>query len=411
MADRPEPGAGGLRACPLCGALGGPSIHRVASLPVNSCLLADSADEARSLPRGELDLVACERCGHLRNRAFREELTQYTDRYEDSQAFSPTFLGYAKGLAADWVTRWDLVGGTVVEIGAGRGDFARLLAEAGVGRVIAMDPTLDLDRVGDDGSGRVHWLARRFDASSGLPDCDAVVFRHVLEHVSDPAQLLSALFHALQARPQVPVLVEVPDAGRILDEGAFWDVYYEHCAYFVPPTLRATFTCAGFEVRSVTSTYAGQYLLVAATASGRPGLALPPPDEVDALTRRAGHFGQRVAGELARWGEVLQERQLRAEDVVLWGSGSKATAFLTLTRRDPSPISRVVDVNPHKQGRFVLGSGLPIVAPEALREHPCHLVIVMNPVYVPEITAQLRSMGVVADVLALGEQVAPAVAP
>jgi hypothetical protein len=34
--------------------------------------------------------------------------------------------------------------------------------------------------------------------------------------------------------PTSPVLFELPDVLRVLEEVAFWDVYYEHCSYFTP---------------------------------------------------------------------------------------------------------------------------------------------------------------------------------
>jgi hypothetical protein len=52
-----------------------------------------------------------------------------------------------------------------------------------------------------------------------------------------------------------------------------------------------------------------------------------------------------------------------------------------------------VDVNPGLQGHFVGGTGLPIVAPEDLRRDPPQSVIVMNPIYSPEIREMLDTLG------------------
>jgi hypothetical protein len=35
-------------------------------------------------------------------------------------------------------------------------------------------------------------------------------------------------------RDDTAVFFETPDAKRVLAEGAFWDIYYEHCSYFSP---------------------------------------------------------------------------------------------------------------------------------------------------------------------------------
>src|SRR3712207_6943984 len=44
----------------------------------------------------------------------------------------------------------------------------------------------------------------------------------------------TTLFRSVGERPHTVVAIEVPDTLRVLTEGAFWDLYYEHCSYFTP---------------------------------------------------------------------------------------------------------------------------------------------------------------------------------
>lgn len=391
----------GLGQCAICGTPGGVRVHRTASVPVNSCLLVGSREEAVDTPRGELDIILCTVCGFVANRAFDPGLTVYSGRYEDSQAFSGTFVRYAEGLARLWVETTGLTDGTVVEIGAGRGDFSRMLLAAGAGRVVAMDPTIDLHRVGDDADGRIEWQARAFDESSGLPECSAVVMRHVLEHVPDPLGLLTNLHRELAARPEVAVLVEIPEATRIGQQAAFWDVYYEHCAYFTADSARNLFEAAGFEVDDVACAFGDQYLLIRAHASARPDETHWRAPDSEAL-RPWRTFADRVEQQVGQWRDDLAAATRAGRDVVLWGSGSKPTGFLAELGEAGRSVSRVVDVNPHKHGQFMLGSGLPIVGPDDLQRQPPELVVVMNALYENEIRADLVGRGIVTQVLALG---------
>jgi hypothetical protein len=85
---------------------------------------------------------------------------------------------------------------------------------------------------------------------------------------------------------------------------------------------------------------------------------------------------------------------------VLWGSGSKATSWLTaLDIRDE--IRQVVDINPNRQGMFLATCGQEIVAPERLVECPPDLVIAVNPIYREEIRRQLAELGVAPELLTL----------
>jgi C-methyltransferase C-terminal domain/Methyltransferase domain len=387
--------------CPLCQADGGLLVHRIPSLPVHSCLLMDTRDEAMAVPLGSLDLVLCPVCGYLANRAFAESLPAYSSRYEDSQAFSTTFVAYATELARQWVHDWSLGGRTVVEIGAGRGDFSRMLGDAGAGRVIAMDPTIDPVRFGS-GDQRIEPLIRTFRTAADLPACAAVVMRHVLEHVDDPVALLTGLREALAPHPEVPVLVEVPDATRIMTEGAFWDVYYEHCAYLTAATARTLFESCGFAVRRLSSAYDSQYLLVEATASGTPGPARMPGAELSALRDLTTGFGEAVDTIVQTWAEALRQRRAADQRVVVWGAGSKGSAFLLALGEVAAAVDRVIDINPHLTGKFIAGTGHPIVAPADLARLRSDLVVVMNPVYLNEIGGMVAELSPGSDVVALG---------
>ena len=86
--------------------------------------------------------------------------------------------------------------------------------------------------------------------------------------------------------------------------------------------------------------------------------------------------------------------------MAIWGSGSKAVSYLTtLGLRDE--IAAVVDINPHKHGKFLAGTGHEIVGPEALVALRPDVVLVMNAIYVGEIGAELRRLGLEPEVEAL----------
>jgi hypothetical protein len=55
-------------------------------------------------------------------------------------------------------------------------------------------------------------------------------------------------------------------------------------------------------------------------------------------------------------------------------------------------IGALVDVNPHKHGRFAPRTGSPILAPEALRGRPVESIIIMNSLYRDEIAGTLASL-------------------
>lgn len=111
-------------------------------------------------------------------------------------------------------------------------------------------------------------------------------------------------------------------------------------------------------------------------------------------------FGREVEQSISDWRDRLRSHQSAGRTTVVWGAGSKAVAFLTKIGRDID-IRYAVDVNPYKHGTFLAGTGQEIVAPAFLRECRPGVVLVMNPVYVDEISEDLRGLGVEAEILAL----------
>ncbi len=87
--------------------------------------------------------------------------------------------------------------------------------------------------------------------------------------------------------------------------------------------------------------------------------------------------------------------------MAVWGSGSKAVAFLRATDPASKLIEHVVDINPHRQGHFMPGTGQRILSPSDLRTVAPAAVIVMNPVYREEIAAELTRQGIAATLYTL----------
>jgi hypothetical protein len=187
----------------------------------------------------------------------------------------------------------------------------------------------------------------------------------------------------------------------VLREGAFWDVYYEHCSYFTPGSLARLFRATGFEPERLELAYDDQYILMEARpGGGAPARPLALEEPADAIPGEVRAFTARVDAVRSEWGERLERLTADGRRVALWGSGSKAVAFLSALGGE-RVVDAVVDVNPHRHHRFMPGSGREILPPAALRDRRPDVVIAMNPVYREEIAADLRRLGVGAELLAL----------
>jgi C-methyltransferase C-terminal domain len=194
-------------------------------------------------------------------------------------------------------------------------------------------------------------------------------------------------------RPETVVFFQVPDLPRILRERAFWDIYYEHCSYFAAGSLARLFRHTGFRVLETWTAYNEQYLMIEA----RPSDAVEPTaDETDedvrALWTEVADFAAHSSAKIATWKKDLAQMKQQSQRVVVWGGGSKGVTFLT-TLGVTDEVAYAVDVNPHKHGTFMAGTGHEVVSPQFLKDYRPDVVIVMNPVYTEEISRDLRGLG------------------
>jgi SAM-dependent methyltransferase len=366
------------------------------AVPVFCNVLEESSEAARAVARGDVELVVCRTCGMLANAAFDPAVVTYRPGYENSLHHSPTFQRWARGLAARIVDGHGAAGGRAVEIGCGSGGFLELLCEAGIGEALGFDPSFDGDVERPHAGGTVRISGTLLDDDAAL-DADVVVCRHVLEHLPAPGHVVALL--ARNARPGGVVYVEVPDAGTMLRDDGLYDVIYEHCGYFTEPALRRLLAGCGLAVSVARSEFGGQYLCVEASTVDDPAPSAPVADaDVAAIVELSARFSQRSAAAVDRWRSCLADRAAAGHDVVVWGAGSKGVTFLNVA--DPvSAISRAVDINPAKHGRFVPGAGQVVVAPASLRSDPPAAVVVMNRQYRDEVASMLDDLGVRAEVL------------
>ncbi len=388
-----------LPHCPVCQSAATEGFFQLRDVPLHCNLLWEGRERAMEAPRGNMELVFCRDCGHVYNGAFQPELMEYTEQYENSLHFSPCFQGYATELARRLVDRYQLHDKHVVEIGCGKGEFLLLLSRMGNNRATGFDPSYRHGRAPEAAGDRVNFVQDFYGRRYADQEAHLIVCRHVLEHIRDPRGFLADIRNTLNGQSETAVFFEVPDTLFILRDLSIWDLLYEHCSYYTMESLTALFELSGFRVTAVESAFSGQFLTVEARpcATTRDSVTGPRgiSEEVkDSVERFAGRFH----GKVEAWSRTLGDFHRAGRKVVVWGAGSKGAGFLNMVP-GAHQVECVVDINPHKQGRFVAGTGHPIVSPDALRQYEPHAVLVMNPAYLEEIRRMVSDMGLAVELL------------
>ncbi len=386
-------------SCQSCGSKGVIIFYEIESVPTNSCILLSSKEEAMSYPNGNILLGFCEKCGFISNAAYDTKLTEYSDRYEETQGFSPTFNDFHRELANCLIDRYNLYDKDIIEIGCGKGEFLSLLCELGGNRGVGFDPAYDSDRGQSKARDRITFIKNFYSEKYLHYGGDFIVCKMTLEHTQSPFNFVTRLRRSIGDRSETIVFFQVPNVTRILQNSAFEDVYYEHCSYFSPGSLARLFRKCGFDLLSLTTAYNDQYLMIEAKpANGMVDKQLSQEDDMELLASKVVGFSKINKYRLHRWHHRLQEIRDTGKHAVLWGSGSKGVAFLT-SLKIVDEIEFVVDINPHKHGFYMAGTGQSIVSPGFLMKYRPDIVIVMNSIYRDEIQQELQKMGLYPELL------------
>jgi ubiquinone/menaquinone biosynthesis C-methylase UbiE len=382
--------------CPNCEE-GTPRVfYQTDQVPTNSCILLETEEEAINYPVGEIALGYCDRCGFVYNTKMDISLTEYSERYEETQGFSGVFSKFHRQLAEDCINKYGLHSKKVVEIGCGKGEFLMLLCEDGKNEGIGYDPSYIPARNEKHNSENVTFITDFYSEQYRDPDADFVCCKMTLEHIPETNRFIRMVRRSLE-NDRATIFFMIPESRRIMETVAFEDIYYEHCSYFSDVSLAYLFADNGFQPKDIYTLYDDQYLAISATVSDHVEL----PDYSTTLKEMTGlvdSFNDRFQAQKKYWKDAVAKRIAEGKKIVIWGSGSKGVSFLTtLCLQDE--ISYAVDINPNREGYFMPMTAHEIVSPEFLIDFKPDTVILMNRIYHEEVRDKLNDLGLNPEIL------------
>ena len=383
-----------------CRACGG---HRLAPiLSLGRTPLANALVEPDALATPDatfpLDVVFCHDCSLVQltlsvppEHLFRE--------YAYFSSFSDALVGHAGRLVARLVPERALgAGSLVVEIASNDGYLLQHYVKAGV-PVLGVEPASNIAKVArergietiDEFFGRA--LAARLRAEGRV--ANVIHANNVLAHVPDLTGVVAG-FRELLA-PDGLVVVEVPYVRDMIEHCEFDTIYHEHLCYFSLTAINRMFAAEGLTVVEVERLpiHGGSLRVGAAPSEGRPVVG---PSVVALLeAERAWGVGDEAtyaafAGDVARLRADLIALidRLRSEgrSIAAYGAAAKGATLLNYAGIGADRIDFVADRNTYKQGRYMPGARIPIVAPSALIDRAPDYTVLLTWNFADEIFAQ-----------------------
>jgi SAM-dependent methyltransferase len=329
-------------------------------------------DEAKQAITGEIELVQASSSGLVYNRKFKPALVNYDENYQNEQACSRVFQRHLDQVL-DIILRNVGPRERGIEIGCGKGYFLERLHAAGAD-VLGYDPAFE---------GSSTWVIKKYFTHETVTESpDYLILRHVLEHIYEPWIFLRKLKDI--CKQGTKIYIEVPCFNWIVQNNAFYDIFYEHINYFTLDVLNRAFS----RVIGSGRFFGDQYIYIVADLStyddptGYTGLKFEKLD---------------MSGFL---NSLISRKKSTIDNNFVWGAGAKGVTFTNILLDRGLTVKSIIDINPVKQNKFAALSGISIVAPDSVMQKLVGAdVFIMNPVYHKEISEML--LGVHSNLIAV----------
>ena len=273
--------------------------------------------------------------------------------------------------------------GAVLEIGCAYGHFLSLFPKTCLRAGI--EPSSGQARFARRNFGLSKVLNTSYQKIESRPDTwpeqgfDLVCSFHVLEHVADPAGLIS--FAGRFLRPGGWLALAAPNLYTLSPDliEAFFLHQGLHLHLFRPQIMRSLLAIQGFRpVTNVeeepTSMLRSSYLILSRFEAGLQPTG--PVTDTDQARQALVRFQASLKANLDRVRAAFEDWTAAGKRVAIFGGGVHTQALLELTGVDPSAVSLIIDDDPDKQGRSL--GGIPIRSLEAAMASELDVVVVSS---------------------------------
>lgn len=203
---------------------------------------------------------------------------------------------------------------------------------------------------------------------------DLMAANNVLAHVPDIADFVAGFRHVL--KDGGVLTFEFPHLLNLIEKVQFDTIYHEHFSYLslvaVEQVLRAN-ALRPFDVELLPTHGGSLRLFVCHAGSGREETEalrqLRAAEEAAGLERIDTYegFTPKVEAVRASFRAFLETAKAEGKRIAAYGAAAKGNTFLNYCGATPDDIVAAFDANPAKQGRFLPGSHIPILAPSEVR--------------------------------------------
>ncbi len=375
-----------IRGCRFCGT---PLRHTAVDLGLSP--LCESIVRQDDLNQGQmfypLRAFVCEQCWLIQV----HELVSGEEIYSHYAYFSSnsdSWLKHASDYCDMIVKRLDLDSSSqVIEIASNDGYLLKNFRSKGI-PALGIEPAANVAQValdqGLDCVVRFFGQETAQDLVSQGVKADLLLGNNVIGHVPDLNDFVAGLKILLADRGTLTI--EIPHAINLIKENQFDTIYQEHYSYFLLVTMRRVLERHGltlFDVDEIPThggslRFYGKHEEDTSREVSRRVEEIEQREVSEGLTDLATYRDYAQSVMETKWNlvEFLIQARRQGKRVVGYGAPGKAATLLNYCGIREDLIEYTVDRNKMKQNTFLVGTLIPIYAPEMIAQtQPDYIVI------------------------------------
>ena len=363
-----------------------PLIDLGTSPPSNAYVRADQLEQAEQwVP---LKVAVCQQCWLVQTEDYTSADSLFDADYAYFSSFSSTWLAHAERYVAEMVERFGLTADSrVVEVAANDGYLLQYVARRGI-PCLGVEPTRSTAQAAREKGLEIRELFFGHDSAEQLKSegwgADLMAANNVLAHVPDINDFLCGF--ATLLKPTGVATFEFPQLLTLMAGQQFDTLYHEHYSYLSLTAVQTLCERNGLQVFDVSqlSTHGGSLRVFVQRLDGerrevQPAVRQQLQAELAAGVQTPEYYttlapaAERIKHGLLRF---LLQAKADGKRVVGYGAAAKGNTLLNYAGVKPDLLAWVADANPHKQGKYLPGSRIPIVSPAQIDiEKPDYVLV------------------------------------
>ena len=354
--------------------------------PSNAYLTAEQLNQPEKCY--PLRVLVCESCWLVQTEDFASADELFSNEYAYFSSTSAGWLAHAKTYCDDITKRLSLTSESlVIELASNDGYLLKNFVAAQI-PCLGIEPTASTAAAAE--ALGIPVLREFFGeelanslASQGKK-ADLIIGNNVYAHVPDINDFTRGL--AATLKPTGTITLEFPHLLQLIGNAQFDTIYHEHFSYFSLSTVVKIFAANSLRVYDIDElpTHGGSLRVY----GGHDDDKRLVTERVGSMLERERRAGLQIVDTYEKFQDVanrvkndlldflIQEKR-KGRTVIGYGAAAKGNTLLNYAGVKPDLLPFICDAASSKQGKFMPGSHIPIVAPDALSHGKIDSILIL----------------------------------